>query len=487
MRPQLRFLDNDLIEKIVGEARVILKELGVTLHNDRVLSMLSDHGARIDKGTKQVYFTDSVIDSALSTVPNSFKLYDVLGNETHDFCSGKVYFTPGSAAINVLDFESGKARPPVTNDYVSYVKLVNQLEHIASQSTALIPSDVHQGMSDSYRLYLSLLLGEKPTVTGAFTIGGFDVMRDLQLAVRGDVDELREKPLTVFSCCPTAPLKWSDVTSQNAIDCAELSIPVELISMPLSGFVAPVTLVGTLIQHTAETLSGVVILQLANPGTPVLYGGSPAIFDVRYETTPMGAVETMMVDCAYAEIGRYLGMPTQAYIGLSDAKQLDAQAGLESSMGATLAALSGINNVSGPGMLDFESCTSLEKLVVDNEICGMTLRMLEGIQPKEDFPSISRFQELLSEKHLLISEHTRRYLREEHYFPGKAIDRAQRSRWLEEGGLTLGERANQEVKRLVKEYEPSRLQDSAKEELRNRMESEARRLGMDRLPETRIG
>jgi trimethylamine--corrinoid protein Co-methyltransferase len=179
-------------------------------------------------------------------------------------------------------------------------------------------------------------------------------------------------------------------------------------------------------------------------------------------------------------------MPTQAYIGLSDAKQLDAQAGLESSMGATLAALTGINNVSGPGMLDFESCTSLEKLVVDNEICGMTLRMLEGIHPKEDFPSISRFQELLSEKHLLISEHTRRYLREEHYFPGKAIDRAQRSRWLEEGGLTLGERANQEVRRLVKAYEPSRLQDSAKEELQNRMESEARRLGMDRLPETRI-
>jgi trimethylamine--corrinoid protein Co-methyltransferase len=486
MRPQLRFLENELIEKIVGEARVILKELGVTLHNHRILSMLSDHGARVDKENHQVYFTDAVIDSALATVPSSFRLYDVLGNETHDFSSGKVHFTPGSAAINVLDFKSGKARPPVTEDYVKYAKLVNQLEHIASQSTALIPSDVHQDMSDSYRLYLSLLWGEKPTVTGAFTIAAFEAMRDLQLAVRGTADALKRKPLTVFSCCPTAPLKWSDVTSQNAVDCAELSIPVELISMPLSGFVAPVTLVGTLIQHTAETLSGVVILQLANPGTPVLYGGSPAIFDVRYETTPMGAIETQMIDCAYSEIGRYLGMPTQAYIGLSDAKQLDAQAGLESSMGATLAALIGINNVSGPGMLDFESCFSLEKLVVDNEICGMTLRLLEGIQPREDFPSISRFKELLNEKHLLISEHTRRYLREEHYFPGKAIDRAQRSRWLEEGGLTLGDRANHEVLRLEREYEPSRLDDSAKKELRNRMQAEGRRLGMDSLPGIRV-
>ena len=113
--------------------------------------------------------------------------------------------------------------------------------------------------------------------------------------------------------------------------------------MPLSGFVAPVTLTGTIIQHTAETLSGLVISQLVNPGTPILYGGSPAIFDMRYETTPMGAVETMMIDCAYSEIGKFLGMPTQAYISLSDAKQLDAQAGLESGIGATLAALSGIN------------------------------------------------------------------------------------------------------------------------------------------------
>ena len=89
----------------------------------------------------------------------------------------------------------------------------------------------------------------------------------------------------------------------------------------------------------------------------------------------MGAVETMMLDCANSEIGKYLGLPTQGYIRMSDAKQLDAQAGLESTMGATLAALSGINSVSGPGMLDFESCQSLEKLVVDNEICGMAQRL----------------------------------------------------------------------------------------------------------------
>jgi trimethylamine--corrinoid protein Co-methyltransferase len=215
----------------------------------------------------------------------------------------------------------------------------------------------------------------------------------------------------------------------------------------------------------------------------VLYGGSPAIFDVKYETTPMGAIGTMMIDCAYNEIGKHLGLPTQAYIGLSDAKLLDAQAGLESSMGATLAALAGINNISGPGMLDFESCFSLEKLVLDNEICGMTFRMLKGIEPKEDFPSLPRFEELLREDHLLISDHTRRYLKEEVYFPGAVIDRANRSRWQEEGSQTLSERAHVEVEKMLDEYEPIRLSDDSKAELVKLMETEARKYGMDKLPE----
>jgi trimethylamine--corrinoid protein Co-methyltransferase len=482
MRPVVRFLSDALIERIIDEARDVLRKLGLEVHNDFVISMLTDHGARLDAEKGRVLLTDEIIDKALAAAPESFQLFDVLGRQTHDFSGYNVHFTPGSAAINVLDHETQHIRPPTSADYVRYARLVSRLDHLASQSTAFIPADVHQNISDSYRLFLSLMYCEKPVVTGAFTIEAFEVMKDLQLAIRGTNQALRAKPLAVFSCCPTAPLKWSAVTSQNVIDCAKYSIPVEYISMPLSGFMAPITLVGTLVQHTAETLSGLVISQLANPGTPVLYGGSPAMFDIRYETTPMGAIETMMIDCAYNEIGKFLGLPTQAYIALSDAKRLDAQAGAESSMGATLAALSGINNISGPGMLDFESCISLEKLVLDNEICGMSLHMLRGIEPREDFPALPHFEELLEEQHLLIAQHTRRYLKEQTCYPGPVIDRANRSRWAEEGSKTLRERAHAEVERLVAEYEPSRLSDEVKRELARLMEREAGRHGMERLP-----
>jgi len=485
VRPTVKFLSDDLLQRIVSEGREVICKLGVEIHNESVLSLLADHGARVEKNSSRVFFTPDIIDGSLSSAPRGFRLFDSLGREALDLSGGNVNFTPGSAAINILESETGEIRRSTTADYVRYARLMSGMDHIASQSTAMVPTDVHEMISDSYRLYLSLMLCEKPVVTGAFTIEAFAIMKDLQMAVRGSEAELAARPLTVFSCCPTSPIKWSNVTSQNVVDCARYSIPVEFVAMPLSGFMAPVTLVGSLVQHTAETLSGLVISQLSKPGAPVLWGGSPAVFDVRYETTPMGAIGTMMMDCAYSEIGKSLGLPTQAYIGLSDAKALDAQAGLETSMGATLAALAGINSISGPGMLDFESCFSLEKLVVDNEICGMALRMVRGIEPREDFPSLPRFEELLKEGHLLISDHTRRYLFDEVYFPGPVIDRANISRWREEGSHSLKARAQGEVKRLVAEHKPVGLSDDVKKELTALMTAEARRHGQENLPDIR--
>ena len=482
MTPRLRLLDDGLIARILDEARELLATLGLEVHNAVAVELLTAGGATTDANTKRIRLPGVLVDRALGSAPRVVRLFDVRGEPTHELAGDNVYFTPGSAAIHVLDEATGTIRTPTTADYVRYAKLVSQLPNLASQSTALIPADVPGAVADSWRLFLSLLLGEKPVVTGAFSAAGFAVMRDLQLAVRGTAEALRAKPLCLFSCCPTAPLKWSYDTSQNVIDCARAGVPVEFISMPLTGFVAPVTLVGSVVQHAAETLSGVVLSQLAAPGAPVVWGGSPAVFDVRHETTPMGAIETMMLDCANSEVGKSLGLPTQGYIALSDSKRLDAQAGLETGMGAVLAGLSGINSVSGPGMLDFESCQSLEKLVLDDEICGMVARLRRGIEPRDDFPARPLFEELLREGHLLIAAHTRRHRKNELHLSSPVIERAPLGRFREEGQTTLAERAAREVERLVARWTPSRLSDATKRALRERMDAAAAEAGTTRLP-----
>jgi trimethylamine--corrinoid protein Co-methyltransferase len=173
-------------------------------------------------------------------------------------------------------------------------------------------------------------------------------MKDMLVAAVGSEKSLEEKPIAVFDACPSPPLKWSDITCQNLTDCAKYNIPAQLISMPLVGATAPVTLAGAVVQHTAECLSGVTINQLANPGAPIVWGGSPATFDMRKGTTPMGAIGTWMINCAYVQVGKELGMPTDSYLGMSDAKVVDAQCGLESSSAFT-AALAGETWCLAPG------------------------------------------------------------------------------------------------------------------------------------------
>jgi len=483
MRPTIKFLSESHIKRIIDQAFEILTQKGICVENEHALTIFSDGGARIDSEKRKAFITQDSIDNALKSIPSAFNLYDVHNNQTHQLEDNNIHFTPGSSSIYFLDGADNEFRKPLTADYIKYAKLVDQLEYIAAQSTAFIPSDVPDKAADSYRLFLSLLYCHKPVVTGAFTIASFEVMKNLLLTVRGSEANLKEKPLAVFSCCPTSPLKWSEVTSQNLIDCARYSIPVEIIAMPLTGFISPVTLTGTLVQHTIETISGIVLSQLVNPGTPLLYGGSPAAFDVRNQTTPMGAIETMMIDCAYNEIGKYLGIPTQAYISLSDAKLLDTQAGLETGMGATLAALAGINSISGPGMLDFENCFSLEKLVVDNEICRMVFRMIKGIDEHKADSLSSIFDELLDDGHLLASEHTMQYLRKEHIFPGTVIERGNRGQWIQKGEITLTQRANIEAEKLISGFTTMPLKKETQKDLVRLMTEEASRHGLDKLPD----
>jgi trimethylamine--corrinoid protein Co-methyltransferase len=307
-------------------------------------------------------------------------------------------------------------------------------------------------------------------------------MKDMLAAVVGSEKELAARPVAIFDVCPAPPLLWSDLTCQIVIDCARNDLPSELVSMPLAGATAPVTLAAAVVQHTAETMSGVTICQLAKEGAPIVWGGSPAVFDMREGTTPMGAVGTWMIDCAYAQVGKALGMPTHAYLGMSDAKVVDAQSGLESSGGAILAALAGVNMVSGAGMLDFENCQSYEKLVIDAEIIGMAKRLIGGFEVRDDPIALTLLRKHGHRADYLSDPHTGRWFKDEFYLPSGVIDRGSERAWLSRGATTALERASVRAGQLIEAYERRPLPHGIPEELRQIATSAARKFGMDELP-----
>jgi len=249
----------------------------------------------------------------------------------------------------------------------------------------------------------------------------------------------------------------------------------------MTGATSLATISGTLVQHVAENLCGLAICQVAAPGSPVIFGGSPSSFDMRKGTTPMGAVETMMIDAAYAQIGKFLKLPTHAYMALSDAKVNDPQAGFETALGAVLGALAGVNVISGPGMLDFESAQSLEKLVIDDGICAMVYRLLDGIAQREDPIALDKFEGFTPETKLLAHPHTRQWYRKEHILAG-LVDRDPYEAWVTAGRTSIVDKAHTDVARRLEKYVPPPLGADVRRELDRIMTAYARSSGVDRLP-----
>jgi trimethylamine--corrinoid protein Co-methyltransferase len=480
--PHVTWFRGEARKRIVGEAFRILEEVGVFVENEEARSLLDGAGARIDTGKGRAYVPPSLVEKALETAPRRVFIYDRHGEPVMDLGDDRIHFNPGSAALRIYDYDKGKARTPATGDLVKFARLTDALPHYAAQSTGVISGDVPEEIADRYRLYIALQFSTKPVVTGTFKVDGFRVMHEMLATVVGNQEALSKKPMAIFDCCPSPPLKWSDLTAQALIDCARTGIPAELVSMPLTGATSPVTLAGAVTQHCAENLSGIVIHQLAHPGAPIIYGGSPACFDMRKGTTPMGAIETMMIDGAYAEIGKHLCLPTHAYMALSDSKLVDYQAGAESAMGAVIAAVSGVNNISGPGMLDFESSQSLEKLVLDHEICGMALRLTAGVSLRDDPIALPLISKALEKKEFLSLPHTMKWYRQEAYFPHEVIDRGTREEWEKKGFKEAARRASERVERLLQEQEPEPLDKQIVSHLRELMEREAKRAGMLKLP-----
>ncbi len=482
MRPHLRFLSDDVINQITNEGLALLMDPGVRVENAEALELLANAGADVDFEAQVAHIPEDIVRTALETAPSEFDLYDLDGEPVVHYGADSVQFAPGSGALTLLDSETQEQRAPVTDDLVKFVKLVETLPQVDAQSTAFVCSDVPDEIGDLYRLYLALNYMCKPIVTGAFRKDTWWTMKDMLVAVAGGEDALAERPIAIFDVCPSPPLKWSDLTCQNMVDCARHGIPSQLISMPLAGATAPVTIAGAVVQHTAECMSGVAICQLAAEGAPIVWGGSPAVFDMREGTTPMGAVGTWMIDVSYAEVGRALGLPTHVYLGMSDAKVVDAQCGLESAGSTLVAALAGVNMVTGAGMIDFESCHSFEKLVIDAEIIGMANRLIAGVEVRDKPIALELMRKVGHRGDYLGQLHTLKWFREEQYIPSEVIDRGSLEAWKKKGRKTAWERAQDRVVALLDTYESPPIADDLRSELRALTLKAAQTFGMDELP-----
>ncbi len=451
MRPSLNILEPDLIGRIVDEAIRVLGTHGMEIRGAGMRGRLVDAGLP-QRADGRILFPRDVVEEALRVAPSSFVLYDRSGAPRADLGDDRVHFIPGSSGLKVLDHRTGEARLAVSRDFAEYIRLGDGLTNIPYLATAFSTSDIEPQVSDAWRLYLCLTNSTKPVVSGAFTEHGVPRMAEMMALFREDADDLRARPMSIFTITATGNFRYSEDSCQNLIDCVEAGIPVEIVPVTLMGLIAPVTLVGATIFHTIDVLAGITMAQVVRPGAPVLFGGAPATFHMKIASSPMAAIEALQLDVAYVAVAKALGLPTQSYMALSDAKTLDAQAGAETFGSALLAALAGVNSVSGPGMLDFLLVFSLPKLVYDDAMCGQVLHFVRSVRELEDLPVDGLIDQLMADQHLIMAPHTLEHWPTELLLPSTLIDRDNREAWMKAGAKEIDERARGEVDRRLGAY-----------------------------------
>ncbi|HET90238.1 MAG TPA: trimethylamine methyltransferase, partial [Chloroflexi bacterium] len=283
---------------------------------------------------------------------------------------------------------------------------------------------------------------------------------------------LRERPIVSFiTSWMVSPLLFAADVTTLLIETCRQSIPVVLSAAPMAGSTAPVTLAGMLAQLTAEQLSGVVLTQLVRRGAPLLIGPIPAAADMKTGRYLGGSAEFGLANAAMAQIAQFYNLPIYNSAGMTDAKIPDVQAGFEKAMSAVLAALAGSNFVHhAAGMLENMNTVAAEQFVIDNDILGMAMRVVRGIEVNDETLALDAIDAVGPGGHYLMAEHTLRHMRSEFYYPSVVVDRQGREQWEQDGGLDARQRARQLARDILAHHQPEPLDPTIVRQIRQQFD-----------------
>jgi len=381
--------------------------------------------------------------------------------EKHDIYLGdnRVYTGTGGTALYIYEPATNQKRSATLEDLKRIARLVNRLDNIHLFMLPTYPNelpvdkvDVNRFFAGLDRFFAGLDNTTKHIMGGVYTLEGVkQVIRMAEIAA-GSAENLRQRPIiSMVTCSSISPLKMDDQYGDLLIEVAQRGIPVVCPAEPLCGATSPITLTGNLVVQAVDSLMGVMLTQIVNPGTPVIFGSvatNTYLMDFKYLA---GSVEMGLLNAAGAQMAQFYHLPFYATGGMTDSKVLDAQSGYESAMSSLLCALSGANFIhDAAGMMEFALTACYEKFVIDNEILGMVMRAVSGIKVNDSTLAFDLIKEVGPGGNFVAARHTRRFMRREHYRPTLS-DQNSREEWEAKGGRDIWQKAARRVRRLIAE------------------------------------
>jgi trimethylamine--corrinoid protein Co-methyltransferase len=449
MKFTAQFLSEEEQHRIHEDSLRILAEVGVKFRGETALPLLQKHGASVDWDSQIARLPREMVAEALALAPNNF----VLGarNPAYNYALPSPvtrYCIDGTAAF-VLDFESGQKRYGTTRDIRDSLRVFQQMDMGIMAWAPTVASDAPAGSRVLHEFF--------GIMTSTSKHGQHEVHHRSQVpylveglkAIAGGDAELRKSHIYSLIYCPVAPLMHDGDMLDAYLELGEWDLPVMVLPMPITGTTGPASLFSNLCLANAESLSSIVVFQLAHPGRPVIYSSATGSADFRSGAYLCGTPEMGLQSAALVTMGRFYNLPATSAGCSSDAKEPGAEAILDKMLTSVPPVCAGSDIIVGTGEIEGDQLLILEQLVVDNELGRLCQRLYGGV---DGSPATELFEDIAHVGpggHFLGSRNTRRAAHTDEFFMSKLMDRHPYEAWINLGRPGMYMNAREQVKSIL--------------------------------------
>lgn len=461
--PPMALLDEEQMEALHATSMRVLSELGIRVMGDNVLALFERAGAIVDRESRLVRIDEDLVTEALRTTPREFRLTSRNPDKALVLGGNALVFSLVAGPPNVHDRINAR-RAGNYPDYCNFIRLAhhfNAIHIIGNQVTAPMELPANSRHLDAYlaNLTLSDLCYHCTAIGRGRAMDGIAMMA----ISRGiTVEEMRASPGVITIISVNSPRLLDDAMGDGLIAMAECGQPVTITPFTLMGAMSPVTLPAALAQQNAEALFGVVLTQLVNPGTPVMYGAFTSNVDMRSGAPAFGTPENAKANIIAGQLARRYGLPYRTS-NANAANAVDLQAAYETSMSTFGAVLGGANIIyHAAGWLEGGLTASYEKFILDVEILQNVIELLRPIRWGVDELGFEAIQEVSAGGHFFGSAHTMARYETAFYAPMLA-DWRNYGTWTAAGSKEAIVRATDLWQQALAEYEEPVLDPAIRE------------------------
>lgn len=458
LHPKVEMLSHEQIQAIHHASLDILSQTGLVMKNKAARELLLDSGAWESEG--RIKIPPHLVVDAIASAPSRIPMHNRLGQLTMPLEAGRVFFGTGSDCPFTIDPVTGERRPATLEDVRCFAQLSDGLEQIDFVMSMGVSSDVPP-LDHYVHEFIAMLRGSvKPNIYTANNRADMEDIYRIACAVAGGEAQLREKPFLLLYAEPISPLLFPDESVDKLLFCAEKGIPVAYVPSPNTGGGGPITLAGAIALGNAECLAGLVLTQLVRRGTPFLYGMNTAVLDMKSAIVSYGSPEWALGMLAWTDIGRYYNLPVWGVAGATDSKVIDAQAGIEATVTVMSAFLARCNLNHDVGYIEYGSTSSMEMVVMTDEIICEVRSIMGGVQVSEKTLAREAIHRAQPGSGFLADDHTLKNWKWAQWHP-RLMDRMRYDHWVAEGRQDLAVRANERARKILLEHQAPHLPEAA--------------------------